>query len=111
MPTPVMNGTLTTAAATGASIQWAGGGGVFAAQGTSFGGGTLSLKTCSVDSATSTDWIPIGSGSNLAQMTAAGTIGFSAPPNWFVRAELASSANATIPYSILGTYGRAAAGV
>ncbi len=81
----------------GASRIWSGGPGIFAARG-SFGGGTLALQMCETDSGIDGNWIPIGSGSDLATLAAAGSIGFTVPTGWYVRAKLTGSTTPTILY-------------
>jgi hypothetical protein len=64
---------LSNASATGASLQWEGGHGVFTAAGT-FGGATVSLQYIAPDNST---WVAMGPDTTL---TAAGGGGFFYPP-------------------------------
>lgn len=67
--------------------KWVGGAGTFWANGT-FGGGTLSLHSRPPGA---TNFQTIGSGSDLAALSASGCINFSHPPGWDLLAVLAGS--------------------
>lgn len=75
--------------------HWSGGSGEFYATGT-FSSGTLSLQRQETGD---TNWITIGSGSTLAQLTANGTIGFTAG-ECELRASLSGATSANISLNV-----------
>ena len=85
-----------TVDSTSASFPIIAGWNEFAASG-SFGSGTLSLQR-STDGGTT--WIPIGAASNLAQLTASGTIGFLCASG-LVRVVMLGSTSPSVVYSVL----------